>query len=252
MIAGMDVDLRPGLGERPDQLRHEHLLQRGPRHPSHTYLYPHSGSQEAAIIADVSRGRRLRELHGPRQRDLLVATRPSRRRTSTACTNDGKYCLVVGNCCLTSTYDYRRVLRRDLAARRQQGRDRLHRRQQLHLLGRGLLVGRRLPRERRRATRPTTRPRMGAYDGIFHDHGEPMTQVVRDQRRARLLRQPRRDGVRLEPDHLLLEHLQPDGRPVALHATWACRRSTRSPIRRPSSRPGPRSTSPRRPAATSA
>jgi subtilisin-like proprotein convertase family protein len=72
---------------------------------SHTYLYPNSGSQETAIIANLNNGVAYANYtaHGSE----TSWSDPSLTQANVnALTNTGKYFLGVGNCCLTSTYDY--------------------------------------------------------------------------------------------------------------------------------------------------
>jgi subtilisin-like proprotein convertase family protein len=72
---------------------------------SHTYLYPNSGSQESAIIANLNSGVAYANYtaHGSE----TSWSDPSLTQANVnALTNAGKYFLGVGNCCLTSTYDY--------------------------------------------------------------------------------------------------------------------------------------------------
>lgn len=72
---------------------------------SHTYLYPQSGSQEAAIIANLSAGVAYANYtaHGSETGWYDPALTQA---DVNGLTNAGKYFLAVGNCCLTSTYDY--------------------------------------------------------------------------------------------------------------------------------------------------
>jgi subtilisin-like proprotein convertase family protein len=72
---------------------------------SHTYLYPNSGSQEAAIIANLNHGVSYANYtaHGSENSwsDPVLSVTDVYNLTNT-----NKYFTGVGNCCLTSKYDY--------------------------------------------------------------------------------------------------------------------------------------------------
>jgi subtilisin-like proprotein convertase family protein len=72
---------------------------------SHTYLYPESESSAAQIVQDVSNGVALVNYtaHGSETGWYSPAFTQS---DINGLANSGKYCLAIGNCCLTSTYDY--------------------------------------------------------------------------------------------------------------------------------------------------
>jgi subtilisin-like proprotein convertase family protein len=71
---------------------------------SHTYLYPASGSSAAQIVQDVSNGLALVNYtaHG----STTSWSNPSFTQSDVnGLANSGEYCLAIGNCCLTSSYD---------------------------------------------------------------------------------------------------------------------------------------------------
>ena len=159
-----------------------------------TSTRPRSGPVEARDHPDGQRRRGLRSTTPPTAAQTSWSDPTFTQANINSLTNSGKYCLAVGNCCLTSTYDYGECFGETLLRAAGQGRHRLHRRLQLDLLGRGLLVGRRLPSSSQidGTAWPYESTGIGAYDGVFHDHGEAehLWYVTNDA--LRLLRQPGR------------------------------------------------------------
>jgi subtilisin-like proprotein convertase family protein len=141
---------------------------------SHTYLYPASGSAEPQILTDLSHGVCYANYtaHG----STTDWSDPNITQANVnALTNYGKYPLVVGNCCLTSSYDIAECFAETW----------------LRASGKGAIgyiggsnstywdedyywgVG---YRSSIVVNPPYDAAHIGAYDGVFHDHGEPMTK----------------------------------------------------------------------------
>ncbi|MEZ4389404.1 MAG: C25 family cysteine peptidase [Candidatus Krumholzibacteriia bacterium] len=71
----------------------------------HAYYYPESGGMTSAIVADCSAG--LSYINYTAHGSQTSWSNPSVTQANiNSMTNDGMYFLAVGNCCLTSTYDY--------------------------------------------------------------------------------------------------------------------------------------------------
>jgi hypothetical protein len=72
---------------------------------SHTYLYPESGGQSSAIIGNVSDG--VAYINYTAHGSQTAWADPSFTQADiNGLSNSGRYCLAVGNCCLTGTFDY--------------------------------------------------------------------------------------------------------------------------------------------------
>jgi len=140
---------------------------------SHTYLYPASGSSDAQIIADVSSGVGYVNYtahgyntywHDPYFNASHVNN----------LNNSGKYCLAVGNCCLTSIYDYGECFAETWLRAADKGaigyiggsNSTYWDEDFWWGVGSGSI-----------SANPTYASHgMGAYDGLFHDHGEDLEQ----------------------------------------------------------------------------
>lgn len=141
---------------------------------SHTYLYPQSGSQEAAIIANLSSGCAFANYtaHGS---ETSWSDPTLTQANVNSLTNANKYFLAVGNCCLTSTYDYPECLAETMlrapnkAAIGYIGGSNSTYWDEDYYFGVGY--------RSQIVEHPVFDPaHMGAYDGLFHDHGEAMDQ----------------------------------------------------------------------------
>jgi subtilisin-like proprotein convertase family protein len=141
---------------------------------SHTHLYPASGGQDAQIVQEVSEG--CAYVNYTAHGSTTSWSDPSFTQSDiNGLQNYGRYCLAVGNCCLTSTYDIPECFAETF----------------LRAAGKGAIgyiggsnstywdedyywgVGYR--------TSIVEHPvfdaaHMGGYDGLFHDHGEAMAQ----------------------------------------------------------------------------
>ncbi len=140
---------------------------------SHTYLYPESGSHASDIVQNVSDGVSYINYtaHGSStswsdpyfgQNDINNLQ------------NYGKYCLAVGNCCTTSDYSVGECFAETWLRAQEKGAigyiggsDSTYWDEDYWWgVGSGQIV-----------SNPTYETHgLGAYDGVFHDHGEAMTQ----------------------------------------------------------------------------
>jgi len=140
---------------------------------SHTYLYPESGSSSASIINDVSNGAGYANYtaHGYEQ----GWGNPSFTNADIQnLNNSGMYPTVVGNCCLTNAFDSPTCFGEAWLRAENKGA--------IGYIGAtnssywnedfwwGVGAGTISPNPTFEATGP------GAYDGMFHDHGEPFPE----------------------------------------------------------------------------
>jgi len=170
MIAGMDAGHGSTWGNGQINYGTDYYFNEAHNIFSHTYLYPESGGNAANIIQNVSDG--VSYINYTAHGSVTSWSSPSFTQSNiNGLQNDGKYCLAVGNCCLTSTYDYGECFAETW----------------LRAPGKGAIgyiggsnstywdedywwgVG--------YTTSIVARPEfsqtsMGAYDGLFHDHGE--------------------------------------------------------------------------------
>ncbi|MFH1121997.1 MAG: C25 family cysteine peptidase [Bacteroidota bacterium] len=104
MISGVDGSYAPIHGNGQINYGTTYYFNEAHGLQSHTYLYPESGSSSAAIIQNVSDGLAYGNYtaHGSSSGwadpSFEISDIPGLQ-------NDGKYPLLVGNCCLTSTYN---------------------------------------------------------------------------------------------------------------------------------------------------
>ncbi len=141
---------------------------------SHTYLYPGSGGADAQIVADVSEGVGYINYtaHGS---ETSWSDPTFTQGNVNSLQNAGKYCLAVGNCCLTSSYDVSECFAETWLRAANKGA--------IGYIGGSNStywdedyywgVGYRASIVEHPVFDPN---HMGAYDGLFHDHGEAMTQ----------------------------------------------------------------------------
>lgn len=141
---------------------------------SYTHLYPASGGQDAQIVQEVSDG--VAYINYTAHGSTTSWSDPTFTQSDVnGLQNFGEYCLAVGNCCLTSTYDIGECFAETW----------------LRAPGKGAIgyiggsnstywdedywwgVG----YTANIVANPTfEQTEMGAYDGLFHDHGEAMEQ----------------------------------------------------------------------------
>ncbi|MBK6898453.1 MAG: carboxypeptidase regulatory-like domain-containing protein [bacterium] len=171
--------LRGHPRQRPDQLRHHALLQRGPRPDQQHLAVPglRRRRRPGGDRPDLQRRRVVHQLHGARQRDQLG--RPSMTQANVnSMTNAGKYFMAVGNCCLTSTYDYAECFGETMIRAPNKGA--------IGYIGASNStywdedywwgVGYHASSGIDGSALPYESTGLGAYDGVFHDHGEASTQ----------------------------------------------------------------------------
>ncbi|MCB9512776.1 MAG: T9SS type A sorting domain-containing protein [Candidatus Latescibacteria bacterium] len=140
---------------------------------SHTYLYPNSGSHAADIVQDVSNG--VSYVNYTAHGSTTSWSDPSFTQSNiNSLQNSGKYCLAVGNCCLTSSYEvaecfaetWLRVADKGAIGYIGGSNSTYWDEDYWWGVGYGSIVA-----------NPTYETHeIGAYDGLFHDHGEAMTQ----------------------------------------------------------------------------
>ncbi|MCP4291330.1 MAG: T9SS type A sorting domain-containing protein [bacterium] len=105
MIAGVDSGYAPSHGNGQINYGTEHYFNASHGINSNTYLYPESGSSSGLIIGNASDG--VGYINYTAHGSQTAWADPSFTQSNiNSLTNDGKYFLAVGNCCLTSTYDY--------------------------------------------------------------------------------------------------------------------------------------------------
>jgi len=104
MVSGVDASYAPIHGNGQINYGTTYYFNEAHGLQSHTYLYPASGSSAAAIIQNVSDGLAYGNYtaHGSSSGWADPAFEIS---DIPGLQNDGKYPLLVGNCCLTSTYN---------------------------------------------------------------------------------------------------------------------------------------------------
>ncbi|MBD3334939.1 MAG: hypothetical protein GF355_05435, partial [Candidatus Eisenbacteria bacterium] len=147
---------------------------------SHTYLYPESGSHDQDIIQDVSNG--VAYVNYTAHGSQTSWSDPNFTQGDVNnLQNSGKYCTAVGNCCLTSTYDYGECFAEtwlraaDKGAIGYIGGSNSTYWDEDYWWGVGYTSS--------IVSNPTyEQSGLGAYDGVFHDHGESMNNwyVVND------------------------------------------------------------------------
>ena len=104
MISGMDSNFAPVHGNGQINYGTTYYYNAAHGYTSYTYLYPESGSSDAEIIQHVSDGVGFANYtaHGSSSGwadpSFSISDIPGLQ-------NDGEYPLMVGNCCLTSTYN---------------------------------------------------------------------------------------------------------------------------------------------------
>jgi subtilisin-like proprotein convertase family protein len=174
MIAGVDASWAPTHGNGQINYGTTHYFNAAHGITSHTYLYPESGSSGAQIIQDVSNG--CAYVNYTAHGSTTSWSNPSFTQSDVnGLSNAGEYCLAVGNCCLTSTYDAAECFAETWLRAANKGA--------IGYIGGSNStywdedywwgVG--------YTTNITANPTyagtsLGVYDGLFHDHGEAMTQ----------------------------------------------------------------------------
>jgi len=141
---------------------------------SHTYLYPESGSSGPQIIQNVSDG--CCYVNYTAHGSQTSWSNPSFTMTNVSgLSNNHEYCLAVGNCCLTSSFQvttcfaehWLRVADKGAIGYIGGSESTLWDEDYFWAVGNGPVI----------ASGPSySQTGLGAYDGIFHDHGEGIGQ----------------------------------------------------------------------------
>lgn len=178
LIAGVDSGWAPTHGNGQLNYGTTHYFNASHGLTSNTYLYPaSSGPVEAEIVQTVNDGVAVINYtaHGS---ETSWADPSMGQSDVNGMTNAGKYTLAIGNCCLTSTYDYGECFGETW----------------LRAAGKGAIgyiggsnstywdedywwgVGYHPSSEIDGTAWPYESTGLGAYDGLFHDHGEAAAQ----------------------------------------------------------------------------
>ena len=179
MIAGVDGSFAPTHGNGQINYGTEHYFNAAHGINSYTYLYPASDAAgaPAEIVAHASEG--VGFINYTAHGSQTSWSDPAFTQTNiNSLTNTGKYFLAIGNCCLTSTYDYGECFGETF----------------LRAAGKGAVgyiggsnstywdedywfgVGFHASSGIDGSALPYENTGIGAYDGIFHDHGEAAAQ----------------------------------------------------------------------------
>jgi hypothetical protein len=180
MIAGVDASNAPTYGNGQINYGTDTYFNASNNLTSHTYLYPASnGSVEASIITDINRGCTFANYtaHGGSDgwSDPTINTSDVANLT-----NAHKYPLMVGNCCLTNKYDDTEcfgeaLLRANLkGALGYIGGSNVSYWNEDYYFGVGY-------RSSIQVNPVYSASAMGAYDRVFHTHGEPFSQWTMSQ-----------------------------------------------------------------------
>jgi subtilisin-like proprotein convertase family protein len=173
MIAGMDSGHGSTWGNGQINYGTTYYFNAAHGITSHTYLYPNSGSQSAAIVQNVSDG--VSYINYTAHGSTTSWSDPSFTQSNiNSLQNYGEYCLAVGNCCLTSSYDIPECFGETWLRAANKGAigyiggSNSTYWDEDYWFGVGSAVV---------TANPTYEGSgLGAYDGLFHDHGEAMTQ----------------------------------------------------------------------------
>jgi len=174
MIAGMDSGHGSTWGNGQINYGTENYFNAAHGIYSHTYLYPESGGHAADIIQNVSDG--VGYINYTAHGSTTSWSNPYFSQSDIdGLQNYGEYCLAVGNCCLTSTYDIGECFAESWL--RAEGKGAI-----------GYIGGSNstywdedywwgVGHTSSITANPTYEESgLGAYDGLFHDHGEAMDQ----------------------------------------------------------------------------
>ncbi len=179
MIAGMDSGHGSTWGNGQINYGTTYYFNAAHGIYSYTYLYPNSGSSAAQIVQNVSDG--VGYINYTAHGSEYAWADPSFTQANVnSLQNYGEYCLAVGNCCLTSSYEVSECFAETWLRAPDKGaigyiggsNSTYWDEDYWWGVGAGPVV-----------SNPTYETHgLGAYDGLFHDHGEAMTQwyVVND------------------------------------------------------------------------
>ena len=177
MIAGMDGSYGPTHGNGQINYGTEHYFNSAHGIYSHTYLYPASGSNASNIVQNVSDG--VGYINYTAHGSQTSWSDPSFTQSNiNNLNNDGEFCMAVGNCCLTSTYDYGECFAETWLRAANKGA--------IGYIGGSNStywnedywwgVGYHSSSQINGTAWPYESTELGVYDGLFHDHEEAMDQ----------------------------------------------------------------------------
>ncbi len=175
MIAGVDGNY--GQSHANGQINTVNSLYMNPAHgiTPNTYLYPGSGNSDAAIISNVSQGTGWVNYtaHGS---ETSWSDPSFTINNINSLQNNGKYPFVIGNCCLTSSFQVQtcfgeawlRVANKGAIGYIGGTNSSYWNEDYWWALGNGTIPA--------SGAAQAYTPTIGAYDGIFHDHAEPFSE----------------------------------------------------------------------------
>ncbi len=178
MIAGVDSGFAPTHGNGQINYGTSNYFNAAHGIYSNTWLYPASdgGGVPAAIVQTVSDG--VAYINYTAHGSQTNWSDPSFTQSNiNSLSNDGKYCLAVGNCCLTSTYDYSECFAETWLRAANKGAIGYIGGSNSTLWDEDFWWGVGSCSSGSIGANPTyAGTGLGAYDGVFHDHGEGMDQ----------------------------------------------------------------------------
>ncbi len=175
MIAGADATYAPTYGNGQINYGTTHYFNATNGITSDTYLYPASASSDAQVIANANAGRGYINYtaHGSETGWYDPAFSVS---DVNAMTNTNKYGVMVGNCCLTNAFDYSSPCFGEAVIRKANAGG------VAYIGGTNSTywnedywwgIGYKTPIQA--AAHPYSATTLGAYDAMFHTHGEAFT-----------------------------------------------------------------------------
>ncbi|MFH1845331.1 MAG: C25 family cysteine peptidase, partial [bacterium] len=183
LIAGVDATYATTHGNGQINYGTTHYFNTAHGITGNAYLYPASGSSGAQIIADVDGG--VSYINYTAHGSVTDWSNPSFTQSDiNSLTNSGQYCLAVGNCCLTSTFDSGECFAETWLRAADKGA--------IGYIGASNStywdedywwgVGYHASAEINGTAYPYESTGLGGYDGLFHDHGEadPLWYVTND------------------------------------------------------------------------
>ncbi len=177
MIAGVDGSFATTHGNGQINYGTEHYFNAEHDIFSHTYLYPLSGSSASAIIQNVSDG--VSYINYTAHGGVTYWVDPQFDQNDiNGLQNYGKYCLAVGNCCVTGSFGSPECFGETWLRAEGKGG--------IGYIGASMNtlwnedywwgVGYHPSSQINGSAYPYESTGLGVYDGLFHDHGEAMTQ----------------------------------------------------------------------------
>jgi hypothetical protein len=177
MIAGVDGSYATTHGNGQINYGTEHYFNAEHDIFSHTYLYPLSGSSGSAIIQNVSDG--VSYVNYTAHGGVTYWVDPQFNQSDVnGLQNYGKYCLAVGNCCVTGSFGSPECFGETWLRAEGKGG--------IGYIGASMNtlwnedywwgVGYHPASQINGSAYPYESTGLGVYDGVFHDHGEAMTQ----------------------------------------------------------------------------